>query len=308
MPKWLIWLPIWGTVGCAAGTPSSAPLSAVNPAAAVNASPASASTAPAKALSPATAAQSNPLTPTRKRDALLQRSCDLGSALGCNDLAVLVWSDTNRALLLLERACELGLQRGCTNLALMLAHDPSQHERTVRLLDEACSNSDPVACAKLGDALYGEPEASRSLSKAEASYEKACQLEEPDACVGAGWLQLRGEGTDKSSERAEQSFKFACDHQNFSGGAGLGYVLVGWGNSASETEQGAHWLRVACEHDSGFGCFMLANRVAAQHQRVTPEARELFAKACRLGVKPACTVGTAVDESARAPQNDEPSE
>jgi TPR repeat protein len=233
---------------------------------------------------------------------LLQRSCELGSALGCNDLGVEVWANEGQSLPLLQRACELGLQRGCTNLGILLAHDAGKHDRAVELLDAACTKSDPLACAKLGDILYDEPDATRPLNKAEASYEKACKLEEAEACIGAGWMQLRGEGTEKSPKRAEESFKFACDHQSYRGCAGLGFVLIGRANNETEVEQGAHWLGVACDHDSGFGCFMLANRVASENRQVTADARELFAKACRLGIKPACAASTAREEPAKAPE------
>jgi uncharacterized protein len=302
MPNWVLWVPIWGAVGCAGGVPSAAPLSAATAAPEPStAQPASAGNATARAATSAQAPKNQKPTPTRSREALLERSCELGSALGCNDLGVLVWADEARSLPFLERACELGLLRGCTNLGVMLAHDASKHDRAVELLDDGCMKSDPLACAKLGDILYAEPEATRPLSKAEASYERACQLEQADACIGAGWMQLRGEGTEKSSERAEESFKFACDHDNFRGCAGLGFVLIGRANNAAEVEQGTHWLRVACDHDSGFGCFMLANRIATENQRLTAEARELLSKACRLGVKPACAASTAPDEPAKAP-------
>ena len=305
MAKWVLWVPIWGAVGCAGGVPSAAPLSA--PVAAPEPSAAQAAradNAPLAVATPAQAPKNQKSTPPRTREALLERSCELGSALGCNDLGVVVWADEGRSLPFLERACELGLLRGCTNLGIMLAHDASKHDRALELLDDGCTKSDALACAKLGDILYEEPEATRPLSKAEASYEKACKLEQADACIGAGWMQLRGEGTEKSPERAQESFKFACDHDNFRGCAGLGFVLIGRANNATEAEQGAHWLRVACDHDSGFGCFMLANRVATESQRLTAEARELFAKACRLGVKPACAASTAAEEPAKAPAPD----
>jgi len=59
-------------------------------------------------------------------------------------------------------------------------------------------------------------------------------------------------------------------------------------NLGTEAEQGARWLRLACDHDIGFACFMLGNRVVTENQHLTSEARELFSKACCLGVKPAC--------------------
>src|SRR5450755_1831100 len=216
MPKWVLWVPIWGAVGCAGGVPSAAPLSAPDAAPEPSAAQAaSAGTAAPAAATPAQAPKNQNPTPTRTREALLERSCELGSALGCNDLGILVWADEVRSVPFLERACELGLLRGCTNLGVMLAHDASKHDRALELLDDGCEKSDPLACAKLGDILYDEPEATRPLSKAEASYEKACKLEQADACIGAGWMLLRGEGTDKSPERAEESFRFACDHHNF---------------------------------------------------------------------------------------------
>ena len=283
---------LMAVAGCARPVASSAPLQSAPTEATSPATTAAAAAAPSSMPKAAAA----PSSPARRngRQALLQRSCDLGSAIGCNDLGILAWADPERALPLLERACTLGLPRGCANFGVELLRGPrhdQELDHALELLGGACEHADGYACAELGDTLYAGREriGQAALGKAHGAYEKACRLEYVEACVSDGWLQRDGEGAAQSSARALELFRFACDKQTYSGCAALGFALLTDAKNKAEFEEGVRWLNTACEHEQPLGCFMLGN--LARHSNAPDalkRAGELFNRACKLGSAEGC--------------------
>jgi uncharacterized protein len=245
-----------------------------------------------------------PAKPAAKhgKRALYQRSCDLGSAIGCNDLAILVGGeDAGRAMTLLERACSLGLARGCANWGVqILRSEPGEKERqrAVELLSAACEQSDGYACAELGDAWYGSFERSgaSAYGRAHVAYEKACKLGQVGACASEGWLLRNGEGTSKNAGRARELFRFACEHDSYAGCAALGYDLMDDAKNADEYAEGARWLKVACEHDEAFGCFSMGVAMIASEDAARLDGGlALLKRSCALGSSDGCRLAEAIE-------------
>jgi TPR repeat protein len=305
------WVWICGAlVGCSQAGPSRAPLSAPNESASAttqSASPAPNATTQASGAAPRTGgvgATGGTKSSKQGKRALLQRSCDLGSGLACNELALSFGDDLKRELPLLERACDLGLPRGCANWgALVWRSTPSDadRERALGLMDRACEASDEYACASLGDALYESGQA--HFGKAHVAYEKGCKLSSSDACVSDGWMLRRGEGATKDARRARELFRLACDHQSYNGCAALGYDLTDDPKTGEELAEGARLLKLACEHDEAFGCFSLGLRILTRGGggggggggTSLDQGLAFLKRSCSLGLSNACDYAANVE-------------
>lgn len=300
---WAVWLAA-GLSGCAHVAPSSAPLSQASAEAALvpeavtpvsEKKPAESATAPS--------ASARPPSKLGKR-ALYQRACDLGSALGCNDLAILFGNDVEHAVPLLERSCSLGLTRGCANLGSeLLWGEPSRAARTraIGLLSQACEQADPYGCDELGNALYDAEALGEkgSFGRAHTAYEKACKLGRAMGCLNDGWMLRRGEGTPKDPQRSRQLFRFSCDQQVYAGCAALGYDLLDDAQNPAEYAEGARFAKLACEHDEAFGCFSLGAALAygtpGDAQKMN-EGLALLARSCKLGLSDGCKYAANLEQ------------
>ena len=291
---WVVWLVV-GLAACARVGPSAAPLSktaaeAPEPSSpGPEAAPAAQNTKPAKAASP------------HGKRALYRKSCELGSALACNELAILLIEEPQQALPLLERACSLGLPRGCANLGMQLlyATKSPERERALELLTRSCNESDDYGCLELANALYDDAKQSGggAFSRPYGLYQTACKLGNMDACCSEGWMLRNAEGTSKDARRARELFRFACEQQSYAGCAALGYELMESANNAEDQAEGARFLKLACEHDDAFGCFTLGAAILGS---AGPQGADtglaLLKRACALGSPNACEYAGAVEQ------------
>lgn len=303
-----------GLLACARVVPSAAPLSAGSE---LEPSPEPPTTVPAPAAS--TAAAPAKTAHRQGKRALYRRACELGSAVACNDLAILMGEDLAQAMPLFERACSLSLTRGCANLGVqILRHQPSdgERDRAVGLLSASCEQADAFACSELGDAMYAafERMGPSAHGRAHVAYEKACKLGHVDACSNDGWMFRNGEGTTKNPARARELFRFACERESYAGCAALGYDLIDDAKNAEEYAEGTRWLKVACEHDEAFGCFSMgAALISTGDSRSLSSGLALLTRSCALGSADGCRLAQAVENgmkqrasaSAAAPE-DEP--
>jgi TPR repeat protein len=275
-------------VGCAAA-PSIKPLSADG----TDSVPGVSRVKPQESAAPRTPQQTS--AAHASREALYQRACDLGSAIACNDLAILLEKDASRAVPLLEKSCNMGLDRGCTNLGAVISSDVNELGRARKLFEKSCSRSDPLACAMLADLAYVGRGMARDLTEAGRAYAKACELGHSESCVSSGWMLDGGEGTAKDPTRAVELFRLACTRKSYSGCAALGYKLTQAPTNREEFEQGMHWMGVACDKQEASGCFLLGVRFTNVKGGMNPEARQLFTRACKLGHSRACEFAALPD-------------
>jgi uncharacterized protein len=295
-----------GLGSCARPTVSTAPLSAGR-------EPQPAATAAgARPASPANTAKPKRQAPGKQgKRALYARACDLGSAVGCNDLAILLGSADAQALPLLERACSLGLTRGCANLGTeLLRQEPADAERAraVKLLQNACEQNDAYGCAELADALYAEQQRGQKseFGRAYAAYEKACKLGNLPACYGQGWMLKNGEGTQQDPTRARELFRFACSQDNYDGCAALGFDLLEGAQNREEFDEGLRFCRLACEHDQALGCYTLGRvHAVSSEPGVRTGAVALLKRACTLGYADSCKQAATLEERLKHPVDDD---
>jgi TPR repeat protein len=294
--RWLA----WGLVACTRVAPSTAPLSVAT---ATPEPVALGTTSSAPSAPPAGPAK--PPSPQGKR-ALYLRSCDLGSAVGCNDLAILLGLDSAEAGPLFDRACKLGLVRGCANQAAqLLMHDPdaSTRERAVDLLARACDAAVWYGCAGLGDALYtaSKQNGAGVLGRAKAAYEKACGLGAMDGCISEAWMLQNGEGGSKDADGARRLFRQACDAQSYNGCGALGFSLMQDARNAEDFGEGARLAKLACDHDDAFGCFALGSgMVSSGDPKALAPGLSLLKRSCQLGLASSCRFAASVEERIKA--------
>jgi TPR repeat protein len=289
----------WGIAGCTRIAPSAAPLSAV-----ATPEPVASS---ANTAAPKAAAIAQVKAPSKQgKRALYRRSCDLGSAVGCNDLAILLGLESADAGPLFERACSLGLPRGCANQgSQLLMHDPDARtlDRAVDLLSRACDASDWYGCAELGDALYAQSERGEAheLGRAKTAYERACGLGAMDACVSEGWMLRNGEASSKDPAGAERLFRQACDAERYNGCGALGFSLMRGAKNPQEFGEGARLAKLACDHDDAFGCFALGEGMisSGDAQAFTP-GLSLLKRSCQLGLKNSCEWVESIEQRMKA--------
>jgi TPR repeat protein len=146
---------------------------------------------------------------------LYDRACGWGFLPGCTDVARLyedgsvVARDENRARELYRSTCMAGEPGACVRLGQV----PGNSADTMRLYEQACTESVTLGCAKLA-ALYagsGAKGATADLPKAVSLYERGCKAGDGAACAGLAEMQRLGRGTPRNEGRALTLYERACD-------------------------------------------------------------------------------------------------
>ncbi|HZF50986.1 MAG TPA: tetratricopeptide repeat protein [Polyangiaceae bacterium] len=85
---------------------------------------------------------------------------------------------------------------------------------SVRLLERACNENEPVACQRVGmiflEGLQGIPYNEGTLRRGVVYLKKACRLGSMGACSVLGDLHDAGRGVPKSPAKARALLKMAC--------------------------------------------------------------------------------------------------
>jgi formylglycine-generating enzyme required for sulfatase activity len=233
----------------------------------------------------------DPVTATQ----LYKRSCESGHALGCRDLGFAylegrgVKKDLGRATETFRKACELGDPVGCSELAVSLCNGrgvAKDWTRTEALWVRACEGGATMGCWNLGLSRAAGECAARSIPGALQPLEKACEARNMEACELVGSLLLKSDEVPKDAARGVAHLATVCR----SGKAEVCETAA----VIAERELGQDGLEVArplwekgCALDRGSLCLRLADHLVAQPD-TKARAVELFDKACRLKMDPAC--------------------
>lgn len=178
-------------------------------------------------LPAARAARADGAAPPTIDAAAAERGCADGSILDCTRLGLAlsqgthgVSADPARARRLLERACELGQGHvpACTALALLLrdGHGPehsSDEQRALGILERACRQDEPSACASLGLIFtegLGVPYKPPVQRMGATFYRKGCDLGHARACWHYGLLLQSGFAVTKDPAAARAYFTKGC--------------------------------------------------------------------------------------------------
>jgi hypothetical protein len=139
----------------------------------------------------------------QKAQTLFAHACELGSAGGCNQAAVLLdTSQKAKRLTLLERGCELGSGAACANLGMLL-DDPRE---VLRAVEKGC-RLDARTCDEGARAAIDQ----EAWERARAMAESGCTDEVDVACGTLGSLLGKGLGGPQDTRRAGPLLKRGCD-------------------------------------------------------------------------------------------------
>jgi uncharacterized protein len=256
-------------------------------------------------------------TANRGRDsiALVERSCELGSAGGCTTLAFfyatgkVVGKDDRRATALYVKGCDLGDPRGCYNVGLMAdegrgtARDVS---RAVAKYGQACDSGSSTACTNLGFHYENGKGVKKDSARAFALYQRGCEgtsCEPPNltGCVNVGRAYRDGIGVGKDATRAATIFQGACDRKpdrddvnaddNRSRACSLiGALYLSGDGVEKNVATGLRLSELGCERGDSFGCFNAAAVYAsgAGVEADAAKAASFLEKACQGGDGEGC--------------------
>ncbi|MBL0194865.1 MAG: SEL1-like repeat protein [Myxococcales bacterium] len=185
----------------------------------------------------------DPATPPGEERAALERGCDSGSSLSCNNLGVmraegLGGAQPNPALAreAFERACVAGEPAGCNNLAFVaggLSATPRRGPRGAAVYKLRCGGPFQVGCAGWGTRVDVVPRGTpTSYPQAAAALERACAGGLTTGCVNLGAFLFTGRAVPRDRPRAERLFAESCFR----------------GDASACGEQGAALLAVRMDH------------------------------------------------------------
>ncbi|WP_394838183.1 rhomboid family intramembrane serine protease [Pendulispora rubella] len=159
-----------------------------------------------------------------------ERSCDQGSALGCEYLARIYQEglgtpkDDAQVLRILDRCCERGDSQACYEQGAMLAKDPAA-TRAIDLFEKACTSPRKrvlAACVSLSEYYRVGRGRPKDLAHARALVQEACDIGYEDGCAGIilidAWVAPPGPARDASIEKLramckeEGSWSCRCLH------------------------------------------------------------------------------------------------
>lgn len=254
-------------------------------------------------------------TANRGRDsiALVERSCELGSAGGCTTLAFfyatgkLVTKDDRRATALYVKGCDLGDPRGCYNVGLMAdegrgtARDVS---RAVARYTQACESGSSTGCTNLGFHYEKGRGVKKDTARAFALYQRGCEgtsCEPPNlgGCLNVGRAYRDGIGVGKDATRAAPIFQEACDRkpdpndvnadENRSRACSLlGALYLSGDGVGKDVAAGLRLSELGCERGDSFGCFNAAAVFASGAGADPAKAASFLEKACQGGDGEGC--------------------
>jgi TPR repeat protein len=197
---------------------------------------------------------------------LLGRSCSLGYATGCSNLAGALRSglggcpkDPPRALGLYDRACHLGLAEACSTVGTMLSEGtavPADPPRALAMFEQACAKQDASGCFTAGllhEQGRGAP--ARDSQRAAGWFAQACGLGHATGCFNAGLLLYRDAGARPGeNEEAVGYFARACEKAQPAGCLRQGLAALRGVGAAADTTLAASLFARACEGGEEDGC------------------------------------------------------
>jgi TPR repeat protein len=198
------------------------------------------------------------------------------------------------AIELLDRSCTLGHAVGCSNLAGLMrggAGGLGEPSRAVNLYDRSCTLGFAEACSAVGS-IYAEGKlVAADLTRARAMYDQACAHRDAYGCFTAGMFASEGRGGVRSPEAAGERFDQACALGHATACFNAGVLLYRErGARPGENERAAVYFKRACDGQQPAGCLRLGIATLHGHGLVAdPQlARDLFDRACTGGEADGC--------------------
>lgn len=238
-----------------------------------------------------------------------ERSCDLGSAAGCANLAYLyaagksVAKDDRRAASLYRKSCDLGDAQGCYNAGVMaddgrgVREDPAAAAADYA---EGCSLGSSTACTNLGFLYEHGRGVRQDKARAVELYQKGCEgsscrVSNLGGCLNVGRALRDGIGVAVDEPKAAEIFREACHrkadsediHAEENGARAcslLGGLYIAGDGIERDLDQGREFSILGCDRGDAFGCFNAAvcYGSSAGASADPAKAASYFDRACRL--------------------------
>ena len=231
-----------------------------------------------------------------------QRACNLGLGPACRILAGRFLYDNkrrdmSRGRALLDRSCKLGTAISCLDLAKtyfepMDGSKPADASiaQGVEVLKQACSARRQAACSKLG-VMYSEGKVVPKDEKVGLSYyEQSCAAGNDASCAEAGMMVLLGRGASKDAARAGALLEKACSPERPMTTCGsLARIFREGKVVPKDAKRAAGYLERSCTKN-GIGCMDFAEMLLAGEGVAKDRERaiKIYEEACGKGGLSSC--------------------
>jgi TPR repeat protein len=227
-----------------------------------------------------------------RAEALYRRACDDKNPRGCfrlgkmHDLGKGIAKDQKRAVDLYRMACDGGDASGCGNLGLKYGAGEGvakDEKRAAELFRKACDAGEAGGCNNLGVSYAFARGVPKDEKRAVELYSKACESGLAMACRSLGYKYDAGEGVVKDAARAGEFYRRGCDGADPESCSNLGTHYASGKGAPLDNAKANELFRRACDAGFGRACSFLAARM-----KNAPDAKALYARACKAGDKEAC--------------------
>jgi uncharacterized protein len=239
-----------------------------------------------------------PLDPERAK-ALYSAACDRGSAVGCNNLGVVMDQggaarDPKRAVALFTAACEKGERRACANLERSYREGGPGLSPDVAgafsIAVQLCDQGWQAGCVLLADDYKHGTGVAKDARRALSGHQAACEAGELNGCTALGLMYEQGLGVAQDLPRARALFTRTCDAGSSRGCFWLGALYHEGKGVPQDWAHAAKLYERPCARNDSAACSNLA--VLYQHGQGIEEDRahaaRLFEMACDRGLTAAC--------------------
>lgn len=228
----------------------------------------------------------------------MQKSCVLGYAKGCRELAYLPRgkrrAGRKSADHYMLEACRLGHEVTCEELfdsaKNKLYQDLDGTLDSISRLEKLCDIDRPEACLLVGRSLRdGFLDMPSDPSTAHSHFVKACELGSKRGCAEEASDILFGVGMKADRTRALSTFQKLCHADE---PEPLACGLLGWSKLATDKTEAIALMETSCKAKAGLACKLLADEHASGKllPHNTKEAVALYDAGCKAGEMSACGV------------------
>lgn len=187
-------------------------------------------------------------------------ACDKGWPDACAQLGFQLRQASappTEILEILGRSCDLGSATGCANLAYLYATGTLVEQddaRATQLYVRSCNLGDAIGCYNAGLMYNSGRGVARDIDRAIAADEEGCRGGSSAACTDLGWFYENGRGVVKNQLRAIELYRLGCNGSkcqapNRRGCVNLAIAYRDGTGVAAEPSRAATLLRAACEND-----------------------------------------------------------
>ena len=208
-----------------------------------------------------------------------------------HEFGVGVPASPQRAEELYFRSCDIGAAAGCRNLAELIRRArPIDFPAIVPLLEKACAGCNGPACSWLAELYWDGSGVRKSESRASLLYARACDLDDWISCGIWGSNLLDGVGVRQDVAEARTILKRACDQGDGPGCLWLGFSYKEEKYGSPNPAKALTLFRAACDSSSAQGCAIAGGMLTlgTGGTQNLDEAFSFYERGCEGGLGEVC--------------------